>query len=181
MEIKPRQIKAIGLVQLSPSARHLVVGNHLGHYFYVYELYPAKNQRSQCSCTVQYRLDSVLFRGRTPNSITDCSMKYIGEDLRVIINSSSGTSHIFLVRNYQNQAALGQNSSLKTLQASCKPIQRDLLDSKTSLLTTLQKGATIFCFSSLNELHEFQLSESQVQNNLDESGTDIFLKCTSIP
>lgn len=102
MEIRPRHMKAICLVQLSPSARHLITGNDLGQYYYVYELFPAKNQRNQCSCVVQYRLESVLFRGRTPNSITDCSMKYVGEDLRVVLNSSSGTSHIFLVRNQQS-------------------------------------------------------------------------------
>lgn len=43
MEITPRHMKAVCLVQLSPTARHLVTGNEQGQYYYVYELYPSKN------------------------------------------------------------------------------------------------------------------------------------------
>ena len=51
-----------------------MVGNELGQFFYVYELYPAKQKRYGCKCLQTHRLVAVLFRGNTKTTIVDCSI-----------------------------------------------------------------------------------------------------------
>lgn len=74
MEIVPPNLKSISFCQLSPSARHLLIGNEVGQYFYVYELFPPKCRRHTCACVTPYRLQAVLFRGWSQTLITDCAM-----------------------------------------------------------------------------------------------------------
>lgn len=99
MEITPPHLKSISICQLAPSSRSLVIGNEQAQYFYVYELYPQSNRRINCKCATQFRLQAVLFRGYTSTLITDCSIKQLNNHLQVMLNSSNGTTHTYIIEN----------------------------------------------------------------------------------
>ena len=106
-QISPPFLKHISLIRFSPSGRHLLIGNESGQYFYIYELWPATEQRfsPQCHrgrnfCTkLSATLRFTLFRGFRPALISDCQFLAAGGSEptteTVVINSLNGTSHVF--------------------------------------------------------------------------------------
>ena len=103
MDIVPPKMKFIQFCQISPSGRHLLVGNELGQFCYVYELYPPKQKRYGCKCLQTHRLLAVLFRGNTKTQIVDCSITQQSGQIYVMLNSSNATTHTYIIQDTSTQ------------------------------------------------------------------------------